>query len=155
MLRRPPKVISKSACHPERSEGGKMGGAQSKDPVESPKSSRDPSTPSRPAFARDGTPLRMTRAFKRILFSAIAPKLALGCCVVAAGLFAGCETEGGNARQGIHDPIVRHSRRSWKVWPFRKSEEYRPKREPAPNDTGALPESQRWEDQGWDEMEPG
>ena len=77
-------------------------------------------------------------------------RLALGCFVIAAGLWcAGCETEGGSARQGIHDPVERHSRRSWKMWPFRSSAEYRPKREPAPKDTGALPENRLM-----DEMAP-
>src|SRR5260221_7774878 len=72
-----PTIISKCACHPERSGGGKAGAAESKDRVECSTSFRDPSTPFRPhllarpptlldrsaASARDGTPLRMTLRF--------------------------------------------------------------------------------------------
>ena len=59
--------------------------------------------------------------------------------VVAASFTAGCESDGGRVRQGIHDPIERHQRSFWS-WPFRDRREPKPAPPKAPDENDFAPQ---------------
>ena len=65
----------------------------------------------------------------------------LSLALLVLGLGPGCETEGGRPRQGIHDPIERHSQKSWH-WPFGSPRDSHLAPHRATDDPGGSPEDQ-------------